>query len=214
MRFEQRWDTAAVLAVARPPSAEMLEADPSLARLRFWGELLRFPVFASLGVFAVGIVLTIAFDLSWLYLVAGGALAWLLFARIAIKVWRDLHMGDLEWRLEHGSQRERTLLALARRATWAWPEEIADESTHAVLVVEAVGGELEVEDFCDYGAAKARVERRVDRLAGEEQPVVVGLVELDAEPDRALIDAEGGRLGDRRSLESLELAPDGWLVGI
>ena len=97
-----------MLAVARPPSQEMLEADPSLTRLLFWGELLRFPVFGSLGVFAVGIVLTIVFDLSWLYLVIGGALAWLLFARLAVKVWRDLHLGDLEWRLEHGSQREKT----------------------------------------------------------------------------------------------------------
>ncbi len=203
-----------MLAVARPPSEEILEADPSLRRLQTWGRLLRFPVFASLGAFAIGIVLSIAVDNSWLYLVVGGALAWLLFARIAIKVWRDLHLSDLEWRLEHGSQRERTLLALAQRATWAWPEEVAEESTHAVLVVESVGGQLEVEEFCDLDTARARVERHVDRLAGEEQPVVVGLVELDAETDRALIDAEGGRLGDRRSLESLELAPDGWLVGI
>ena len=192
----------------------MLEADPSLRRLRFWGELLRFPVFASLGVFAIGIVLTIVFDLSWLYLVFGGVLAWLLFARLAIKVWRDLHLSDLAWRLEHGSQRERTVLALAQRAVWNWPDEIPDEATHAVVVIEEVGGELQVESFGSLDEATDRAGKRIDALSGEREPVAVGVVEIDAPEETALIEVANGKLGKRRDLTSLELAEDGWLVGI
>ena len=203
-----------MLAVARPPSPEMLEADPALRRLQFWGELLRFPVFASLGAFAVGIVLAIVFDLSWLYLVFGGALAWLLFARLAIKVWRDVHLSDLEWRLEHGPQRERTLLALAQRAVWNWADEVPDEATHAIVVIEEVGGELQVESFGDLDAATERASRRIDALSGEREPVVVGAVELDAPEERALIEVRGAKLASRRDLTSLALAEDGWLVGI
>ena len=166
----------------------MLEADPSLARLRFWGELLRFPTFASLGVFAVGIVLAIALDLTWLFMVFGGALAWLLFARLAVKVWRDFHRADLAWRLEHGSQRERTLLALAQRAVWNWTDEVPDDATHAVVVIEEVGGELQVEKFCGLAEAEARAAQRVDALSGEREPVAVGVVELDAPEERALIE--------------------------
>lgn len=192
----------------------MLEADPSLARLRFWGELLRFPVFASLGVFATGIVLTLVFDLSWLYLVIGGALAWFLFARLAVKVWRDVHLSDLAWRQEHGSQRERTLLTLAQRAVWNWPDEVPDDATHAVIVIEEVGGELEVEKFCGLDEATQRAAERIDALAGEREPVAVGVVELDVPEENALIEVVNGKLAGRRDLKSLELAEDGWLVGI
>lgn len=203
-----------MLAVARPPSPEMLEADPALRRQLFWGELLRFPVFASLGVILVGVILTIALDLTWLFLVAGGALAWFLFARLAIQLWREVHLNDFRWRLDHGSQRERTLLTLAQRATWNWAEEIPDDATHAVIALEEVGGELEVEKFCGLDAAKALVNEPHDILAGERQPVVVGLVELDAEPERALIEVRGRTIGERRSLTDLDVADDGWLVGI
>jgi hypothetical protein len=192
----------------------MLEADPSLARLRFWGELLRIPTFASLGVLAVGIVLTIVFDLSWLYLVIGGALAWFLFARLAVKVWRDFHLADLDWRLEHGSRRERTLLALAQRAVWNWPDEVPADATHAVIVIEEVGGELHVERFCGLAEAEERAARRIDALAGESEAVAVGVVELDAPEERALIEVVNGKLASRRDLKSLEPAEDGWLVGI
>ena len=203
-----------MLAVARPPSPEMLEADPSLARLRFWGELLRFPVFASLGVFAVGIVLTIVLNLTWLYLVIGGALGWFVFARLAVKVWRDFHLADLDWRLEHGSQRERTLLALAQRAVWNWPDEVPDDATHAVLTIDEVGGELQVERFCGLAEAEERAAQRIDALSGEREAIAVGVVELDAPEERALIEVVNGRLAGRRDLKSLEPAEDGWLVGI
>jgi hypothetical protein len=192
----------------------MLEADPSLRRQLFWGELLRFPVFASLGVILVGVILTIAFDLSWLYLVVGGALAWFGAARLAIQIWRKVHLNDLRWRLDHAPQRERTLLTLAQRATWNWAEEVPDVATHAVIALEEVGGELEVEKFCDLAVAKALVAEPHDLLAGEREPVVVGLVELDAEPERALIEVRGRTIGERRSLTDLDLAEDGWLVEV
>jgi hypothetical protein len=192
----------------------MLAADPSLRRLELYGRLLRFPVFASLGVFAIGIVLAIVLDASWLWLVVGGILAWLLFARLAIGIWRRIHLTDHQWRLDHSDQRERNLLTLAQRATWNWSDEVPPGSSHAVLVLSEIGGELRVESFCHEGAARARIDERVDLLGGEQEPIVVGLVELDTEPERALIDVEAGRIGDRRALESLPLAQDGWLVGI
>jgi hypothetical protein len=148
-----------MLAVARPPSAEMLEADASLRRQLLWGELLRFPVFASLGVILAGVILSIALDPTWLYLVFGAVLAWFAFARLAIRLWREVHLNDLRWRLDHAPQRERTVLTLAQRATWNWAEEVPDDATHAVIALEEVGGELEVERFCDYAAAKEQIGR-------------------------------------------------------
>ena len=156
----------------------------------------------------------IVFDLTWLYLVVGGALAWFLFARLAVTVWRDFHLADLDWRLEHGSQRERTLLALAQRATWNWADEVPDEATHAVVVIEEVGGELEVERFCTLAEAEERAAQRIDALSGEREAVAVGVVELDAPEDRALVEVRNGKLGERRDLKSLKPAEDGWLVGI
>jgi hypothetical protein len=192
----------------------MLAADPALRRLALWGRLLKFPVIASLALVAAAIVLSIALDPGWVVLLAAAGLLWLLFARLSIHVFRELHQKDYRWRLDHAPQRERTLLRLAQRATWAWSEEVPETATHAVLVVAEIGGQIEVEDFCDEGAARARLERRADRLAGESEPIVVGLVELDAEPERALIAVEDGRPGERRALDSLPLAEDGWLVGI
>jgi hypothetical protein len=192
----------------------MLEKDATLRRVLFWGEVLRFPVFASLGVILVGVILTIALDLSWLYLVIGGALAWFLFARLAIQCWRRVHLDNLQWRLDHGTQRERTLLTLAQRATWNWPEEVPDDATHAVVVLEEVGGELEVEKFDDFDGAKKLVETPHDLLAGDREPVIVGLVELDSPPESALIEVRGHTIGKRRSLTELDVAEDGWLVGI
>jgi len=203
-----------VLAVARAPSAEMLAADPALSRLEFWGRMLRFPVFASLAVVATAIVLTLVEGPDWLLLLLAGGLLWLGFAQIAIRVWRQIHLSDLAWRLDHAPQRERTMLTLAQRATWNWSDEIPDDATHAVLVVGEIGGELQVEEFCDWETAKARLDQRVDLLSREREPVVVGLVELDPGDEPALIAVEAGRIGERRPLESLPLAGDGWLVGI
>ena len=56
--------------------------------------------------------------------------------RAAQRVFRDLHLNDFRWRLDHGTQRERTLLQLAQRATWQWSKEVPAAASHAVLVVE------------------------------------------------------------------------------
>lgn len=207
-------DTAAVIAVARPPSAEMLDADPALRRHAFWGRVLKYPVITCIVLVAAAIVLSIAEDPSWLLLLFGAAFAWLGFARLAVYVFRKLHRSDLEWRLGHGSVRERNVLTLAQRATWPWGEEVPDDATHAVLVVGEIGGSLRVDEFCDWEKARSRLDHRLDLLAGERDDVTAGFVELDAPPESALIEIEEGRVGKRRPIDSLELDEDGWLVGI
>jgi hypothetical protein len=192
----------------------MLEADPSLRRLETWGRLLKYPVIACLALVAAAIVLSIALDPAWLLLLFGAAFAWLGFARLSIRVFRELHLNDLEWRLHHASQRERNLLLLAQRATWPWTQEVPDDATHAVLVVGEIGGPLAVGEFCDWERAKERLEHRLDLLGGERDEITVGFVELDAPSERALIEVEEGRVGERRSITSLDLSHDGWLVGI
>jgi hypothetical protein len=203
-----------VIAVARPPSAQMLDADPALRRYVTWGQLLKYPVIACLALVAAAIVLSIAVDPAWLLLLFGAAFAWLGFARLAVHIYRELHLSDLRWRLDHGSQRERNLLALAQRATWPWSEEVPDEATHAVLVVGEIGGSVRVAEFCDWEKAKTRLDHRLDLLGGERDDVTVGFVELDAPPESALIEIDEGRPGKRRAIDSLELDEDGWLVGI
>lgn len=203
-----------MIAVARPPSAEMLDADPALRRYVFWGQALKYPVIACIALVAAAIVLAIAEDPSWLLLLFGAAFAWLIFARLAVHVFRKLHRSDLEWRLGHAPVRERNLLTLAQRATWPWGQEISDDATHAVLVVGEIGGSLRVDEFCDWERARSRLDRRLDLLGGERDDVTVGFVELDAAPESALIEIEEGRVGKRRPLDSLELDEDGWLVGV
>ena len=203
-----------MIAVARPPSAEMLAADPELRRYLTWGKVLKYPVILCLALVAAAIVLSIAVDPAWLVLLFGAAFAWLGFARLSIHVFRELQLNDLQWRLDHASQRERNLLTLAQRATWSWSEEIPDDATHAVLVVHEIGGALTVDEFCAWEKAKARLDHRLDLLGGERDDVTVGFVELDAPAERALIEIEEGAVGKRRPLESLELDEDGWLVGI
>ena len=51
-------------------------------------------------------------------------------------------------------------------------------------------------------------------LAGERHPVVAALVELDAEPEQAVIEVSAGRIEARRPLDSLPEAQGGWLVGV
>lgn len=82
-----------------------------------------------------------------------------------------------------------------------------------LLVVGEIGGPLAVDEFCDWQRAQRRLEHRLDLLGRERDVVTAGFVELDAEPDRALIEISGGGAAGRRPLSSLELAEDGWLVG-
>ncbi len=77
-----------------------------------------------------------------------------------------------------------------------------------------LGGQPEVAAFADAATAQARAESRPDLLAGEREPMVVGLVELDAEPARALVEVVAGKVGERRPLDSLPPAAEGWLVGV
>ena len=204
-----------MLAVAQDPSAEMLANDPSLRRLDLLTRGLKWPVIASLALVAIGIVLTIAASPSWWVLLALASVAWLVLARAAVRTSRDLHLGDYDWRLEHGSARERNVLVLAQRAVWSWGDEIPDDATHAVLVADEIGGPLRAESFLDWETARKRVEERPDLLAGERKPVVVALVELDATEEPAVIRVVGGRIEEgRRALESLPKAEDGWLVGV
>ncbi len=192
----------------------MLEGDPALRRLEQRARWLKYPVVASLVLVAAAIALTAIADLSWLWLLFGAALAWFVFARLAVVTWRELHLTDYEWRLDHADTRERNLLHLAQRAIWPWGQEVADEATHAVVVAEEIGGQLEVESFGPYAEAEKRLDERTDMLGGERRPVVVALVELDAESDQAVIEVVGGRTEGRRALTSLPLAQDGWLVGL
>jgi hypothetical protein len=203
-----------VLAVAGAASAEIRDRDPARRRLELWSRWLKYPLIASLACFAAGIALAAIWNRSWLILLAVAAIAWFAFARLAIRVWRELHLSDYRWRLDRAPPRERTLLLLAQRAVWPWPEQVPEAATHAVLVADEIGGHLQVESFLDWNAAQDRVERRVDLLAGERSPVVVALVELDAEAEQAVIEVVGGRIEGRRPLDSLPEAEDGWLVGV
>ena len=192
----------------------MLERDPALRRLEVWSRWLKYPVIASLALVAAGIVLSVIESQSWLLLLLGAAVAWFVVARLAVTAWRRLYVSDYEWRLKHAPRRERTLLVLAQRAVWPWSQEVPDEATHAVLVADEIGGEIRVESFLDWSAAQDRLEQRVDLLGGETKPVVVALVELDAEDEPAVIDVSAGRIEGRRSLEALPQAENGWLVGV
>ncbi len=83
-----------------------------------------------------------------------------------------------------------------------------------VLVADEIGGPLRAEAFLDWDAAQKRIGQRVDLLGGEQKPVVVALVELEAESEPAVIEVAGGRIEGRRPLLSLPEAADGWLVGV
>ncbi len=192
----------------------MLESDPALRRLEVRSRLVKYPFFASLVLFAAAIVLSAAASTSWLLLLAAAAAAWMLFARLAVNSFRDLHQSDYEWRLGHAPLRERTVLELAKRAVWPWTDEVPDEASHAVLVADEIGGPLRAEAFLDWDAAQKRVGQRVDLLGGEQKPVVVALVELEAGSEPAVIEVAGGRIEGRRPLLSLPEAADGWLVGV
>lgn len=192
----------------------MLAEDSALRRLERWSQWLKYPLYGSLALVAAGLALGAIFGIAWLVFAAAALLAWLAIARLTTKVWRDLYLSDYRWRLDHASPREGMLLRLARHAVWSWDEEVPAEATHAVLVATEIGGQLQVESFLERERAEERLTRRVDLLAGEVSPVVVGLVELDAEPGRAVVEVSAGRPEGRRSLDSLPEAPDGWLVGV